>query len=111
MASASAARSCRNQVRRASSVAIGSPPDEALGTEAIESAGDREAFERLIRDLRPKLHRYCARMTGSVIDGEDVVQEALIKAVEAFSHDEAIARPRPWLFRTAHNEGIAFLRR
>jgi RNA polymerase sigma-70 factor (ECF subfamily) len=33
--------------------------------------------------LRRKLHRYCARMTGSVIDGEDVVQEALLKAVEA----------------------------
>lgn len=80
-------------------------------TEAIESAGDREAFERLIRDLRPKLHRYCARMTGSVIDGEDVVQEALIKAVEAFSHDEAIARPQAWLFRIAHNEAIDFLRR
>ena len=48
-------------------------------------AGDesRADFERLIGELRPKLHRYCARMTGSVIDGEDVVQEALAKAVEA----------------------------
>jgi len=26
------------------------------------------------------MHRYCARMTGSVMDGEDVVQEALIEA-------------------------------
>ena len=38
---------------------------------------DRAAFERLLGELRPKLHRYCARMTGSVIDGEDVVQDAL----------------------------------
>src|SRR5262249_25997806 len=36
----------------------------------------RAAFDRLLADLRPKLHRYCARMTGSVIDGEDVVQDA-----------------------------------
>ena len=34
--------------------------------------------------MRPKLHRYCARMVGSAIDGEDVLQEALVKAIEAF---------------------------
>ena len=39
--------------------------------------------------MRPKLHRYCARMVGSVIDGEDVLQDALIKAVESF----AVRRP------------------
>jgi len=27
--------------------------------------------------LRPKLHRYCARMVGSAIDGEDVLQDAM----------------------------------
>ena len=41
-------------------------------------------FERLLAELRPRLHRYCARMTGSVIDGEDVLQETLVKAIEAF---------------------------
>ena len=44
----------------------------------------RADFDRLLGELRPKLHRYCARMTGSVIDGEDVLQEALVKAIEAF---------------------------
>src|SRR5262249_44477762 len=75
------------------------------------SAGDTTAFERLIRDLRPKHHRYAARMTGSVIDGEDVVQEALAKAVEAYSRDGGIAQLQGWLFRIAHNEAIDFLRR
>jgi RNA polymerase sigma-70 factor, ECF subfamily len=79
--------------------------------ETTRSAGDRAAFEQLIGDLRPKLHRYVARMTGSVIDGEDVLQEALTKAVEAFSRDGEIARPQAWLFRIAHNEAIDFLRR
>ena len=46
---------------------------------------DREAFDRLLGELRPKLHRYCARMTGSVLDGEDVVHEAIVKAIEALS--------------------------
>jgi RNA polymerase sigma-70 factor (ECF subfamily) len=29
---------------------------------------ERLVFERLLGDLRPKLHRYCARMTGSVVE-------------------------------------------
>jgi RNA polymerase sigma-70 factor, ECF subfamily len=38
------------------------------------------AFLETITQLRPRLHRYCSRMTGSVLDGEDVVQEALFQA-------------------------------
>ncbi len=71
----------------------------------------RESFERLLGELRPKLHRYCARMTGSVIDGEDVVQEALVKALEAFSSTASIGHPEGWLFRIAHNAALDFLRR
>ncbi len=40
----------------------------------------RAKFEELIKDIRPELHRYVARMVGSAIDGEDVVQEAIVKA-------------------------------
>jgi RNA polymerase sigma-70 factor (ECF subfamily) len=61
--------------------------------------------------LRPKLHRYCARMVGSVIDGEDVLQDALIKAVEAFASAAPIQNPEAWLFRIAHNTALDFLRR
>jgi RNA polymerase sigma-70 factor, ECF subfamily len=71
---------------------------------------EREAFDRVIGELRPKLHRYCARMTGSVIDGEDVVQEALLKALLALSHAEPLANPEGWLFRIAHNAALDFLR-
>ena len=38
------------------------------------------AFLETITLLRPRLHRYCARMTGSVLDGEDVMQEAVFEA-------------------------------
>ena len=76
-----------------------------------ETAEARAAFDRLLGELRPKLHRYCARMTGSVIDGEDVVQEALIKAIEASPDMGSIAQPEAWLFRTAHNAALDFLRR
>src|SRR5437870_3394774 len=72
---------------------------------------ERKAFERLLAELRPTLHRYCARMTGSVIDGEDVVQDALLKAFAARASCEAIANPRAWLVRIAHNAALDFLRR
>jgi RNA polymerase sigma-70 factor (ECF subfamily) len=68
-------------------------------------------FERLLIAMRPRLHRYCARMVGSVIDGEDVLQDALIKAVEAFASTGPIGNPEGWLFRIAHNTALDFLRR
>ncbi|QND63913.1 sigma-70 family RNA polymerase sigma factor [Mesorhizobium loti] len=71
----------------------------------------REPFDRLFGEMRPKLHRYCARMTGSVIDGEDVLQEALTKAFEALPNAGPISNPEGWLFRIAHNAALDFLRR
>jgi RNA polymerase sigma-70 factor (ECF subfamily) len=71
----------------------------------------RAAFDRLLGELRPKLHRYCARMTGSVVDGEDVLQEAMVKAIEAWPTAGSIERPESWLFRIAHNAALDFLRR
>jgi RNA polymerase sigma-70 factor (ECF subfamily) len=65
-------------------------------------------FERLMAGMRPKLHRYCARMTGSAIDGEDVVQDTLIKAMSASR--QSIDNPEAWLYRIAHNASLDFLR-
>ena len=67
-------------------------------------------FEALVQDIRPELHRYCARMIGSVVDAEDVVQDALAKAYAALP-TTAIANMRGWLFRIAHNKAIDHLRR
>lgn len=50
-------------------------------------------------------------MTGSVIDGEDVVQEALVKALDALPHAGTLANPEGWLFRIVHNAALDFLRR
>ena len=65
----------------------------------------------LLARMRPKLHRYCARMVGSVIDGEDVLQDALIKAVESRPSAGPIGNAEGWLFRIAHNTALDFLRR
>ncbi|HLL28238.1 MAG TPA: RNA polymerase sigma factor [Xanthobacteraceae bacterium] len=82
-----------------------------MSVSAADAAERGAAFSRLISGLRPKLHRYCARMTGSVIDGEDVMQEALLKAMEAYPEAGPIANPEGWLFRIAHNAALDFLRR
>jgi RNA polymerase sigma-70 factor, ECF subfamily len=76
-----------------------------------DAAEVRATFNRLLAELRPKLHRYCARMTGSVIDGEDVVQEALADAIASFPADGTISNPEGWLFRVAYTTALDFLRR
>ncbi|SDR32848.1 RNA polymerase, sigma subunit, ECF family [Rhizobiales bacterium GAS191] len=83
----------------------------ATGLQGAHNQEARNGLDRLLGELRPKLHRYCARMTGSVVDGEDVVQEALVKAIEAFAKAGPLANPEGWLFRIAHNAALDFLRR
>jgi RNA polymerase sigma-70 factor (ECF subfamily) len=81
----------------------------------IEGSGPFEArylaFLETIATLRPSLHRYCARMTGSVMDGEDVVQETLFEAYRKLDKFDESRPLKPWLFRMAHNRCIDFLRR
>jgi RNA polymerase sigma-70 factor, ECF subfamily len=69
------------------------------------------AFLETIAQLRPRLHRYCSRMTGSVMDGEDVVQDALFEAYRKLDQYDDTRPLAPWLFRIAHNRCIDFLRR
>ena len=67
-------------------------------------------FPQLMTQLRARLHRYCARMTGSVLDGEDIVQETLIKANQSYDA-QSVHNVEGWLFRIAHNAAMDFLRR
>ncbi|MDB6124491.1 MAG: polymerase, sigma-24 subunit, subfamily [Pedosphaera sp.] len=69
------------------------------------------ALLETITTLRPALHRYCARMTGSVMDGEDVVQDALFEAYRKLDQFDESRPLKPWLFRICHNRCIDFLRR
>jgi RNA polymerase sigma-70 factor, ECF subfamily len=70
-----------------------------------------ETFGQLLMEMRPRLHRYCARMVGSAFDGEDVVQDALAKAIEALPAAGHLENPESWLFRIAHNAALDSLRR
>lgn len=77
----------------------------------VSMAEARERFMVLVADVRPALHRYCTRMTGSVFDGEDIVQDTLAKAFYALAEMESPPPLRPWLFRIAHNTALDHLRR
>ena len=69
------------------------------------------AFLETIVEIRPRLHRYCARMTGSVMDGEDVVQEALFEAYRKLEQYDDSRPLTPWLFGIAHNRCVDLLRK
>ena len=78
---------------------------------SVPEVSTTNSIDHLLVAMRPKLHRYCARMVGSAIDGEDVLQDALIKAVESFASAGPVHNPEGWLFRIAHNTALDFLRR
>jgi RNA polymerase sigma-70 factor (ECF subfamily) len=78
----------------------------------LPAIADAQArFMALVAEVRPELHRYCARMTGSPFDGEDVVQDTLAKACFALAQMAEPPPLRPWLFRIAHNTAMDFVRR
>jgi RNA polymerase sigma factor (sigma-70 family) len=82
-----------------------------LSTGSPLSSHDRQArLVALAAEVRPELHRYCARLMGSVIDGEDVVQDTLLRALVALQDLEDVPPLRPWLFRVAHNRALDLLR-
>jgi RNA polymerase sigma factor (sigma-70 family) len=69
-----------------------------------------DEFEDRLKTLRPRLHRYCARMTGSAVNGEDVLQDTLVKALHARAQGASVDNFEGWLFRIAHNASLDFLR-
>jgi RNA polymerase sigma factor (sigma-70 family) len=71
---------------------------------------NEDEFETRLKALRPRLHRYCARMTGSAVDGEDVLQDTLVKALRARAEGAGVDNLEGWLFRIAHNTSLDFLR-
>jgi RNA polymerase sigma factor (sigma-70 family) len=77
----------------------------------LSPAGRHAHLLALADEARPELHRYCARLMGSVIDGEDVVQDTFARAFVALEEFKEETPPlRAWLFRIAHNRALDLLR-
>jgi RNA polymerase sigma-70 factor (ECF subfamily) len=76
----------------------------------ISPIDGRARLLAIMAEVRPELHRYCARLAGSVFDGDDIVQDVLVRALAAADGLDAETPLRPWLFRIAHNRALDHLR-
>lgn len=69
--------------------------------EALAAArtGDRAAFEQLVEPYRRELLAHCYRMSGSVHDAKDLLQQSLLKAWRGLSGFEGRVSVRTWLYK------------
>jgi RNA polymerase sigma-70 factor (ECF subfamily) len=78
------------------------PQDESALLSAAR-LGDRNAFEELVGPHRRELHVHCYRMTASLDDADDMLQETLLKAWRGIGSFEPRAPLRAWLYKIATN--------
>jgi len=66
-------------------------------------AVDDDVFASLVEPLRRELTVHCYRMSGSVQDAEDLVQETYLRAWRGFRDFENRSSVRTWMYRIATN--------
>jgi RNA polymerase sigma-70 factor (ECF subfamily) len=67
-------------------------------------------FAATLEEHRDELHRHCVRMLGSPADGEDALQETLLRAWRS-RRTQSSGSPRGWLYRIATNACVDILNR
>ena len=79
------------------------PVRAAAAALTLARRGDRKAFSRLTEPYRRELIAYCYRLTGTLTEAEDMVQECFLRAFKALEAFEGRASLRAWLYKIAHN--------
>lgn len=83
--------------------------DELLA--AAAAAGDRQAFEDLVRRHQRPLVSYLYRMIGNLDAATDLAQDVFVKVYVSIRSYDATYRFTTWLYRIASNGAIDHLRR
>src|SRR5438270_245866 len=73
--------------------------------------GSQRAFAVLYERYHQPLYRYCRSILRNDPDAQDALQSTFAGALSALQRGQRNAPLRPWLFRIAHNESIAVIRR
>ncbi|MCQ1950304.1 sigma-70 family RNA polymerase sigma factor [Arthrobacter sp. zg-Y859] len=85
---------------------------EPVNIQAGELRQARRNFLVALEPVRPAVYRYCRRLTGTVWDAEDLLQETLVKALsDASQRHEPTSNVEAWLIRIATNTWLDTLRR
>jgi RNA polymerase sigma-70 factor (ECF subfamily) len=80
------------------------PPDREAALVARATAGDHEAYARLVRPHERVAYRVAAAITGGRADAEEAMQNGLVKAYRSLHRFRAGSAFRPWLLRIVVNE-------
>jgi RNA polymerase sigma-70 factor (TIGR02960 family) len=81
-----------------------------LATLESARAGEARAFGALVEPYRRELQVHCYRLTGSVVDAEDMLQETLLAAWRGLPGFRQESSLRSWLYRIATNQCLNALR-
>ena len=76
----------------------------ALVTEA--QAGDKRAFEALVRRYRKRIFALALHITGSASEADDIAQEVFLKAYRALPEFEGRSQFFTWVYRMTVNRSL-----
>jgi RNA polymerase sigma-70 factor (ECF subfamily) len=74
-------------------------------------AGDEAAFHAAVEPERARLLAHCYRMTGSLADAEDALQEGLLRAWRGLEGFDGRSRFSTWLYRVVTNACLTLVER